>query len=111
MRIVLPSFLAAGLALVGCANDPVYIPGPMAMDAGVDMMGMRSVAKASVKLPIKTEKAEDAAKRTAFEATLDGVKVPYVKIGDFEIEVEWTIKNLDAKDGMATVGLNGANEF
>lgn len=112
MRIVLASYVVVGLAgLAGCANDPVYIPGPMAMDAGVDMMGMRSIAKASVQLPIKTETAADAAKRTAFEATLDGVKVPYVKVGDLEIEVEWTIKNLDNRAGKALVELNGANEF
>jgi hypothetical protein len=99
--------------LVACANDPLYIPGPMSMEAGVpDMMGGVSEAKASVKLPIKTETADDAAKRAQLAATLDPIEVPYVRIGDLEIEVEWTIKNLDTgRDGQARIQLNGANEY
>ncbi|MBC7977911.1 MAG: hypothetical protein H7138_23265 [Myxococcales bacterium] len=101
-----------GLALVGCANDPVYIPAPEAMEAGVmDEMGMRSEAKASLLLPIKTETAADAAKRAALAAQLM-VDVPYVRIGDLEIEIEWTIENLDQeKVGLAQIELDGANEL
>jgi hypothetical protein len=100
----------AGLA--GCANDPVYIPGPMVLEAGVaDMTGMLSEAKAQLQLPIKTETASDMAKRAELAATLAPVEVPYVKIGDLEIDVEWTIKNLDMMPGQAKIELNGANEF
>ncbi len=101
-----------GLALVGCANDPVYIPAPEAMEAGVmDEMGMRSEAKASLQLPIKTETADDAAKRAALAAELM-VDVPYVRIGDLEVEIEWTIQNLDLeKAGLAEIELDGANEL
>ena len=98
----------------GCANDPVYIPGPMAMDAGVTdpaKMNMLTTAKASLQLPIKTETAADAKKRMALADKLTPVKVPYVKVGDIEVEVEWTITNLDMKDGQAMIELNGANEY
>jgi hypothetical protein len=104
--------LGAVLGLVGCANDPVYIPGPMAIEAGTpDAMGQPTEGKASVQLPIKTETASDKVKRDALAAKLAPIEVPYVRIGDLEIEVEWTIKNLDTKAGKAMVELNGANEF
>ncbi|MEO7730552.1 MAG: hypothetical protein ABIY55_06230 [Kofleriaceae bacterium] len=116
MRVLVSStlsstLLAVTLGVVGCANDPVYIPGPSTMEGGVDDgMGGISVDKASVQLPIKTETAEDAAKRAALAAKLM-VAVPYVRVGDLEVEVEWTIKNLDDKDGQAKIELNGANEL
>lgn len=110
MRVVMISCCVGGLA-AGCANDPEYIQAPMVMEAGVaDEMGVLSEAKASLVLPIKTETAKDKAKRDALAAKL-GVMVPYVKVGDLEIDVEWTIKNLDTKDGQAKIELNGANEF
>ena len=124
MRVVLVSarsFLGvAGFAALGglagfagCANDPVYIPAPMTMEAGVaDMTGKLSVAKSSLQLPIKTETASDKTARDALAAKLAPVLVPYVKIGDIEIDVEWTIKNLDAMaKGSAKIELNGANEY
>jgi hypothetical protein len=117
MRVVplsgLLSFGLVGFAgLAGCANDPVYIPAPMTMEAGVaDMTGALSEAKASLQLPIKTETAADKKTRDALAVKLAPVLVPYVKVGDIEIDVEWTIKNLDMKPGQAKVELNGANEF
>jgi hypothetical protein len=103
---------ALWVALVGCANDPVYIPGPMAIEAGSpDAMGQPAEGKASVLLPIKTETASDKAKRDALAAKLAPIEVPYVRIGDLEIEVEYTITNLDNKPGKAIVELNGANEY
>jgi hypothetical protein len=118
MRVRTSSFssvavgLGLSLGLVGCANDPVYIPAPEAMEAGLmDAMGMRSEAKASLQLPIKTETEADAAKRAALAAELM-VDVPYVRIGDLEIEIEWTIENLDDETaGLAEIELDGANEL
>jgi hypothetical protein len=113
MRIVVPSLFAAALGLPGCANDPVYIPAPMTMEAGTaDTTGMLTQAKASLQLPIKLETASDAMKRADLSQKL-GVPVPYVKVGDLEIEVEWTIKNLNLTDAnnQAMIELNGANEF
>jgi hypothetical protein len=111
MRPVLSSIVVTVLGLAGCANDPVYIPGPMTMEAGVpDGTGAVSEAKASVQLPIKTETASDLAKRMALATEL-GVDVPYVRLGDLEVEVEWTIRNVDTKIGQARVHLNGANEL
>lgn len=101
-----------GLLVGACANDPMYIPGPEAIEAGQpDMMGVPTPGTASVALPIKTETASDRAKRDALAAEIDPIEVPYVRVGDLEIEVEWTITNPDTKAGKAMVELNGANEY
>jgi hypothetical protein len=103
--------LGLGLGLAGCANDPLYLPAPMTMEAGTrDTTGMLTEAKASLQLPIKAETASDLMKRTALAAKL-GIEVPYVKVGDLEIEVEWTIKNPGTMPGQAKIQLNGANEL
>jgi len=108
--LVLGASLALGLG-AGCANDPLYIPGPMSLEAGVaDDTGGLIEAKASLQLPIKTESSGDAAKRAELATEL-GVDVPYVRLGDLEIEVEWTIRNVDEMDGEAKIELNGANEL
>ena len=105
-------FALGGLVFAGCANDPVYIPGPAAIEAGMpDMMGQPSPGKASVQLPIMTETAEDRAARDERATALAPIEVPYVKIGDLEIEVEYTIKNPDNTPGEALVELDGANEY
>jgi hypothetical protein len=113
MRAVALSSVLVGV--VACnANDPVYIQAPMTMEAGVSdpaNMGMLSQAKASLQLPIKTETAADKKARDALSAKLAPIQVPYVKVGDLELDVEWTIKNLDTKPGQVKIQLNGASEF
>jgi hypothetical protein len=112
-RVIILSSVVVGL--VACnANDPVYIPAPMTMEAGMSdptNMGMLTQAKASLPLPIKTETAADKKARDALAAKLAPVLVPYVKVGDLELDVEWTITNLDTKPGQARIQLDGANEY
>jgi hypothetical protein len=97
-----------------CANDPMYMPSPTNMEAGIpdpSGNGVISQAKSSLQLPYKTETAADAKTRMALAAKL-GVMVPYVKVDDVAVEIEYTIKNLDGSNGgTALVELNGANEF
>jgi hypothetical protein len=45
------------------------------------------------------------------EAATLGMMVPYVKVGDLDIEIEYTIKELDGNAGQAFIDLNGANEY
>ncbi len=110
MRSVLGSSVPFLVLALGCANDPVYIPSPTNLEAGVDADGELSVGRSQLALPIDLETAADAATRAARTATL-GVDVPYVKLGDVEVSVEWVIKNLEAMDGDALIQLNGANEL
>lgn len=105
------------VGLVGCTNDPIYIPpgmdGPM-LEGGLemDMDGNRIPAKTSVVLPINTETQDDIDDREALQATMPAeVVVPYIRVGDLEVSVEWTITNLDDTDGQATMQINGANQF
>ena len=112
MRLTTVPAVAAAVALAaGCANDPVYLPGLLTLEGGgVDADGMQIAATAQHPLPIRLETTEEAELRAARTAEL-GVEVPYVKLGDIEVSVEWTIQNLDmASAGTALVQLNGANE-
>lgn len=112
MRAIALSSVLIGL--VACnANDPVYIQAPMTLEAGMpDPAGMGlTEGKVSLQLPIKTETAADKAKRDALAAKLAPIQVPYVKVGDLELDVEWTIKNLDTEPGQVEIQLNGASEF
>ncbi|HUJ59432.1 MAG TPA: hypothetical protein VLX92_13095 [Kofleriaceae bacterium] len=99
------------IGLGGCANDPQYLQPPADMEAGMDDgMGGTTVAKAQLTLPIKPETSAEMAARMTLANKL-GVMVPYVKVGDIDTEVEWTITNLDDSDGIAMIELNGANEW
>jgi len=117
------------VALVGCTNptnEPQYVScapmGPAAMDSchlegGVDDgtgMGTLVVAKGSLHVPIKPEsmwRAHDRDERMQIQATLDpAVEVPVIRLEHFDLEVEWTVTNLDAMPGQFKVDLNGANE-
>lgn len=105
--------LLVALCAIGCTNDPVYLPGPTQLEGGLDDgMGEPVEARASLVLPINLETMEDADERAELQATVDpAVEVPYVRVGDLEISVEWTIKNLTDMPGSAMVQLNGANQF
>jgi hypothetical protein len=112
MRIAVTALLTS-IGLTACANNPEYLEAPMTLEAGLaDATGKLSEAKASLQLPIKKESADDAKARQALAAKLDPIQVPYVRVGDLEIEIEWTIHNLDTtKDGQAKIEINGANEL
>jgi len=113
------------VGVIGCsANDPVYVQCPTTattqpecianleagMDDGTGTDTVVAKAKSRLLLPITLEKADDMAARMALAAQL-GVDVPYVKLGDIEVEVEWTVKNLEDMEGEAKVELNGATEL
>jgi hypothetical protein len=105
------------VAAVGCTNDPIYIPpgmdGPR-LEGGLemDMDGNRVAARTSVVIPINTETEDDIEDREALQMTMPAeVVVPYIKVGDLEVSVEWTIRNLEESPGQATMQINGANQF
>jgi len=110
MRLVAAASL---LVAAACTNDPVYLPAPMQLEAGLDDgAGAITEARASVQIPIVLETEEDRLEREELQMTLDpAVVVPYVRLGDLEVSVEWVIKNLTGTDGNATIQLNGANQF
>lgn len=107
-------YAAIAVLLAACANDPIYEPSPTNMEAGIpdpSGNGVISQAKSSLQIPFKTETAADQKTRMALASKL-GVMVPYVKVDDVAVEIDYTIKNLDGSNaGTALVELNGANEF
>jgi hypothetical protein len=102
--------LTMGLSM-GCTEDPQYLEPPMALEGGLlDMQGASLRAAASLVLPIKIETADDAAERGRL-ATMLGIDVPYVRLGDLEVSVEWSLQNLDNRPGKVKISLNGGNEY
>lgn len=105
---------ALGALGAGCANDPLYLPSPTTIEAGLemDMEGNLLPGFGQLVIPVKRETMEDAADRARRQALMPaGVDLPYIQVDDLEISIEWTIKNLTDKPGSAKVQLNGANQF
>lgn len=115
MRIT--SWLPCTLLLlaVGCTNDPIYMQPDADLETGLetDEEGNPIPARAQFMLPIATETEDDIADREALQEEINNaeVVVPYVRVGDLEVSVEWTIENLTDMDGTATIQINGANQF
>ena len=114
------------LVLVGCTNQPQYVPcapmGPAGMDvctleAGQDdgMGGTLAEAKGSVHIPIRPEadwKPADRDRRVELMNTINdpAIEVPIYRLEHYDISVEWTVRNLTATQSQFRVHLNGANE-
>jgi hypothetical protein len=119
-------YIGIGLALVGCNsnNEPQYVEcapmGPAAMDTCVlNMLTMNAdgelEAKGSIHVPVKPEadwKQADRLRRMELQMALpdQSVEVPVYRLEHYDLEVEWTAKNLDSMPGQFKVDLNGANE-
>ncbi|HET9989349.1 MAG TPA: hypothetical protein VFQ65_12550 [Kofleriaceae bacterium] len=111
------------MLLGACANNPEYVDcgSSDAMDAchldsaNAVMMGAGMDAfmavKGSIHVPVKPETADLTKARMALQATMPaGVDVPLYKIDQYDVSLEYTIKNLDSMPGQIKIGLNGANE-
>jgi hypothetical protein len=113
-RIYVAAVTLLVAAASGCANDPMYLDSPMNLEAGMsDGMGGVTSATSSLHIPVKPESTQDARDRAALamKLNMNVDDVPYIRVGDLDVEVEWTIKNLDNAPGQATIELNGANQF
>lgn len=101
-----------GLAALGaCQSDPQYLEAAAPLQGGmVDPMTMEPVvASGTTLLPIKIETASDKAQRDALAASLNTV-VPYVRLDDLRVSVEWSLTNPGTTAGKANVTLNGGND-
>ena len=110
---LLLAFGAATLA-AACTEDPRYVRAPMqtGLEVGIEGADGMIVATAtrSIDLPVAIETMEDATARATRAAEL-GVDVPYVRLDDLSVSIEWTIKNLSMMDGVARIDVNGASEY
>ncbi len=113
--------LGLGLGLVAMAagacsgaNDPVYLdPMPKALEFVPGQMMQAGPAFASIVVPVHVETTDEMNARIALAMTLGLMpdQVPRVKKGDRDLEIEYTVKNLDATPGFATVTAIGANQY
>jgi hypothetical protein len=104
-----------GASATACTNnEPAYLDSPTTLEAGVDNgMGGTTGSASMLTLPVKPESPTDLTARMALatQLGLPMTLVPYVRLGDFDVEVEYSIKNLDSLPGQAKIELNGANEY
>jgi hypothetical protein len=100
--------------LVGCANDPMYVPSPTNIEAGQDDgMGGMTQGSGSIHVPVKPESKDDTALRDQIQKQVDptgAIEVPHYRVDEFDLSLEWTVKNLDGMAGQFKIQLNGANE-
>jgi hypothetical protein len=102
------------LVVVGCANDPMYVPSPTNIEAGQDNgSGGVTQGSGSIHVPIKPESKDDTALRMQIQKSVDptgAIEVPKYRVDEFDLSVEWTVKNLDGMPGQFKIQMNGANE-
>ena len=115
--------LPFALLLVACVNnEPVYIDSPNAIEVGVGSGTGADMGSDQLNLPYdanflnstdyQAKQAELLASINAtFQPNITADQLPLVKVDQTQMEVEYTIKNLDDQPGTAKVGVNGGNQF
>jgi hypothetical protein len=102
------------VAAAACATDPRYLPAPTSIEVGADsgdpMVPPSTTATATFMLPITPETMADQVEREALATTL-GVELAYVRLGDLDVSIEWTLKNLSQSEATAKIGVDGGNQF
>lgn len=109
--------MRAGLALIvlaacGC-NDPTYLQdnGPLET-APAAMGGGFTPATGLYVLPVrKPTQTERQALQKLQQQLMLPAAVPWAQARDFDIEIEWTVKNADTTKATVIVALDGGNEF
>jgi len=94
---------------MGCAVEPRYIEPGAAVEVGIEGSDVTR-AVVTLPLPIRLETQAETDARAARAAEL-GIAIPYVRIDDLSISIEWTIKNLTEEDGEARLRVSGSNEW
>lgn len=108
--------LLLGLAaLLGACNDPTYLSEhrPLETQAATAAGQMGFAADSDlfvlpVRRPTATERNALAAEQKKLGLMMP---VPWAALRDFDIEIEYSVKNLDMTPAQAFVTLNGGNEF
>ena len=101
--------LLAGIASAGCETGPRYVDPPLFVEVGIPD-SMITFATAQVVLPMRLETEDEALERAALSAEY-GVPVPFVRLDDISVSIEWTIRNLDDNPGTAELHVNGGTEY
>jgi hypothetical protein len=108
--------MAAGTCAAGCANDPQYVDcgSGDTMDScllDTQAAGSGGSVSGSLHVPVKPPDSDLMKTTTALQATMPtDVTVPIYRIDQYDLSVEYVLKNLDAMPTSAAIALNGANE-
>lgn len=105
------AFISAA-GLVACLEDPQYIPGPSSIEVGIEGSDVFS-GTVTIDLPVQLETMEDAEERVAraTELGIGAEMLAYVRNADFDVSIEWSIKNLAGSEGEARISVSGGNQF
>jgi hypothetical protein len=102
------------LAAACGTDDPIYLaPTPAAIE--VDPANMLAAVTSSVQLPVLNVDQdpdwpiERMALATQLGLTID--QIPQARRDDYDVSIEWTIKNLSDQPGIATIAVLGASEY
>ena len=100
------------LAAYGC-NDPTYLGENAPIETQPAMMGGGfAPATGLYVLPVRqpTQTERQALQKLQQQLMLPDA-VPWAQARDFDIEIEWSVKNLDSMKATVIVALDGGNEF
>lgn len=100
------------LAAYGC-NDPTYLGENAPIETQPAMMGGGfAPATGLYVLPVRqpTQTERQALGKLQQQLMLPDA-VPWAQARDFDIEIEWSVKNLDSMKATVIVALDGGNEF
>ena len=101
------------LAACGC-NDPTYLAESGPIDTQPAAQGMTGgfTGTALYVLPVRSPTdAERQALQTLQDRLMLPNAVPWAQARDFDIEIEWSVKNADTTKATVIVALDGGNEF
>jgi hypothetical protein len=99
------------LAACGC-NDPVYLSETAPIENAPGAMGGFDPATALYVLPVRrpTQKERQALGKLQQQLMLPD-NVPWTQARDFDIQIEWSVKNVDTTESTVIVSCDGGNEF
>jgi hypothetical protein len=104
---------------LACANDPAYVSCGSAAEADVCSldtanstgMGDTAGARGSLHVPVRPPDAALSRRTADLQATLPSdVTVPIYRLDQYDLSVEYVVRNLDGTPGQFKLQLNGANE-
>jgi len=114
------------LLLGACTNEPTYIGSdPMGneqLEVGTGAAGDMGTATKTLDLPYDGDKLNgmDYAKtrddllasiNAGFDPDITLDQLPFVRLDQVDISIEWSVKNLDDEAGQAFIDINGGNQY
>jgi hypothetical protein len=103
--------LVLALAAFGC-NDPTYLGENAPIENAPAAMGGFAPATGLYVLPVRqpTQTERQALQKLQQQLMLPD-PVPWAQARDFDIEIEWSVRNVDMTKATVIVALDGGNEF